>query len=113
MPSPYCPKRGDVVWITFNPQASHEQAGHRPALVISPESYNRKAGLALMCPITSQVKGYPFEVSVPHGYKIDGVILADQVKNLDWKARKSTYCSTLPHETIHNVLNRLGTLIDD
>ena len=67
---PYCPKRGDVIWISFNPQAGHEQAGHRPALVLSPQSYNRKVGLELLCPITTQVKGYPFEVRVPEGLKV-------------------------------------------
>jgi len=113
MPIPYCPKRGDVVWLTFNPQAGHEQAGHRPALVLSPESYNRKVGLALFCPITSHVKGYPFEVKVPHGHKVDGVVLADQVKSLDWKARQTSFCCILPNETVHEVLNKLGTLTDD
>lgn len=73
----YIPARGDVVWLTFNPQAGHEQAGRRPALVLSPSSYNRKVGLAIFCPITSQVKGYPFEVAIPAGSKLGGVILAD------------------------------------
>jgi len=108
MPGPYCPKRGDVVWLTLNPQA-----GHRPALVLSPESYNRKVGLALFCPITSHVKGYPFEVNIPHGHKIDGVVLADQVKSLGWKVRQTSFCCTLPNETVHEVINKLGTLTDD
>ena len=69
----YCPKRGDIVWLSFTPQAGHEQAGHRPALILSPESYNRKVGLALFCPITSQVKGYPFEVRVPQGCPVSGL----------------------------------------
>ena len=113
MVASYCPKRGDVVWLMFNPQSGHEQAGHRPALVLSPESYNRKVGLALFCPITSQVKGYPFEVSLPHGIQVSGVVLSDQVKNLDWKAREASFCCSVPKETIHEVLNKLGTLIDD
>ena len=113
MPVPYCPKRGDVVWLTFNPQAGHEQAGHRPAIVLSPESYNRKVGLALLCPITSHVKGYPFEVKIPQGHKVDGVVLADQVKSLDWKARQTSFCCVLPNATVHEVLNKLGTLTDD
>jgi len=113
MANPYCPKRGDVVWLTFNPQAGHEQSGHRPALVLSPESYNRKVGLALFCPITSHIKGYPFEVRIPHGHKVDGVILADQVKSLDWKARQTSYCCSLPAEIVHEALNKLGTLTDD
>ena len=113
MPAPYCPKRGDVVWIEFTPQAGHEQAGHRPALVLSPEAYNRKVGLALLCPITSQVKGYPFEVLLPQGLEVSGVVLADQVKSLDWKVRHASFCCALPKETMHDVLNKLGTLIDD
>ena len=86
----YVPARGDFVWLQFSPQAGHEQAGHRPAFVISPEAYNRKTGLALVCPLTTQVKGYPFEVVVPPGQKAKGVILSDQIKNLDWKARNAT-----------------------
>jgi mRNA interferase MazF len=109
----YCPKRGDIVWLSFTPQAGHEQAGHRPALVLSPESYNRKVGLALLCPITSQVKGYPFEVRVPQGYEVSGVVLADQVKSLDWKVRRATFCCALPVEVVHDVLNKLGTLTDE
>jgi mRNA interferase MazF len=85
----YVPERGDVVWITFNPQAGHEQAGYRPAVVLSPKTYNGKVGLALLCPITSQIKGYPFEVEVPEGLSVNGVILSDQVKSLDWKARNA------------------------
>ena len=113
MPAAYCPKRGDIVWLTFSPQAGHEQAGHRPALVLSPEAYNRKVGLALFCPITSQVKGYPFEVHVPQGCAISGVVLADQVKSLDWKARRAAFCCELPDEAVHDVLNKLGTLTDE
>jgi len=86
MPRPYCPKRGDIVWLTFNPKAGHEQAGYRPALVLSPEPYNRKVGLAVLCPITSRAKGYPFEVKLPDGFKVSGVVLSDQVKNLEWNA---------------------------
>lgn len=78
----YVPSRGDVVWLSFSPQAGHEQAGRRPALVVSPASYNRKVGLALLCPITSQVKGYPFEVSLPAGLEVSGVVLSDQIKVL-------------------------------
>ncbi len=109
----YCPKRGDIVWLSFTPQAGHEQAGHRPALVLSQESYNRKVGLALFCPITSQIKGYPFEVRVPPGYEVSGVVLADQVKSLDWKARRATFCCEFPAESVHDVLNKLGTLTDE
>ena len=108
----YCPKRGDVVWISFNPQAGHEQAGHRPALVLSPESYNRKVGLAVLCPVTNQVKGYPFEVIIPDGLKASGVILSDQVKSLDWRKRKASRLCSLPETTVQQVLNKFGTLID-
>ena len=92
----YVPQRGDVIWITLNPQAGHEQAGRRPAVVLSPVAYNGKVGLAILCPITSQVKGYPFEVRIPDGLPVRGVILADQVKSLDWKARKPSGCVRCP-----------------
>jgi mRNA interferase MazF len=107
----YCPKQGDIVWLTFNPQAGHEQTGRRPALVLSPGAYNSKVGLALFCPVTSQIKGYPFEVHIPAGYPVSGAVLADQVKSLDWKSRRATFCCALPEETIQEVLNKLGTLI--
>ena len=109
---PYCPKRGDVVWISFTPQAGHEQAGHRPALVLSPQSYNLKVGLAILCPITSQVKGYPFEVKIPTGLKASGVVLSDQVKSMDWRARKATRICSLPETALRQVLNKVGTLLD-
>ena len=111
MATAYCPKRGDVVWISFNPQAGHEQAGRRPALVLSPESYNRKVGLSLLCPITNQIKGYPFEVSVPAELKASGVVLADQLKSMDWKARGASFLCSLPESTVHQVLNKVGTLL--
>lgn len=111
MASGYCPKRGDVVWLSFSPQAGHEQAGQRPALVLSPESYNRKVGLALFCPITSRIKGYPFEVSIPDGFKVSGVVLSDQIKSLDWEARKASRIDTLPDETVQEVLIKAATLV--
>jgi mRNA interferase MazF len=109
--SAYCPRRGDVVWVSFNPQKGHEQAGLRPALVISPEAYNRKVGLALMCPITSQEKGYPFEVALPDGLKASGVVLADQVKSLDWKARGVKFACTVPEAVFREVKAKLETLV--
>jgi len=112
MPRSYYPKRGDIVWLTFNPKAGHEQAGHRPALVLSPEPYNRKVGLAVLCPITSQIKGYPFEVKLPDNFKVSGVVLSDQVKNLDWKARKASFCCSAPSDVLRQVLNKLGTILD-
>lgn len=105
------PERGDVVWISMDPQAGHEQAGRRPALVLSPAEYNGKTGLALMCPITSQVKGYPFEVLIPEGHAVTGAVLADQVKNLDWRARKVTKFSRLPNHVLVQVLARLVALM--
>ena len=84
----YVPERGDLVWLQFNPQAGHEQSGLRPALVVSSTTYNEKTGLAIFCPITNQVKGYPFEVKLPAGLKVTGAVLSDHVKNLDWKARR-------------------------
>jgi len=107
----YIPQCGDVVWITLNPQAGHEQAGRRPAVVISPLNYNSKVGLAILCPITNQTKGYPFEVLLPDGLPIAGAILSDQVKSLDWRARNAELICTLPHETISEVLQKLGTLL--
>ena len=107
----YVPDRGDAVWLTFNPQAGHEQAGRRPALVLSPAAYNGKVGLALLCPITSQVKGYPFEVRLPEGLPIGGVVLADQVKSLDWRARRAEHIGTVPQATIDEVLRKLATLL--
>jgi mRNA interferase MazF len=107
----YMPQSGDIVWITFNPQAGHEQAGRRPALVLSPAAYNGKVGLAILCPITSQVKGYPFEVLIPDGLEISGAILSDQVKSLDWKARKAEFGCKLPPATFNEVVQKLSTLI--
>ncbi len=108
----YCPKRGDVIWISFNPQAGHEQSGHRPALVLSPEPYNRKVGLAILCPVTNQVKGYPFEVKVPSGLKAAGVVLSDQVKSMDWKARGAAFLCSFPESVVRQVLNKVGTLLE-
>ena len=79
----YFPDRGDVVWLNFSPKAGHEQSGRRPAVVASPKSYNKKVGLGLFCPITSQIKGYPFEVAIPAGMSMSGVVLSDQIKILD------------------------------
>ena len=107
----YVPDIGDIVWITFNPQAGHEQAGHRPALILSPKAYNGKVGLAILCPITSKVKGYPFEVLIPEGLEIKGAILSDQIKSLDWKAREATFKCKLPTEQFNEVIKKLSTLI--
>jgi len=108
----YCPSRGDIVWIRFNPQAGHEQSGMRPALILSPESYNRKVGLTVLCRITSQIKGFPFEVLIPKGFEVQGVVLSDQVKSFDWRVRGAQFICKAPPATIKDVLNRLGTLLD-
>ncbi len=107
----YIPKRGDAVWITLNPQAGHEQAGRRPAIVLSPEIYNGKVGLAILCPITSQIKGYPFEVQIPAGLPVAGAILADQAKSLDWRERNAELICNLPAAIITETLIKLGTLL--
>ena len=105
------PARGDLVWISLNPQAGHEQAGRRPALVVSPLAYNRRVGLALMCPITSTAKGYPFEVTLPEELEISGVVLADQVKCLDWRAREAQVACAAPERTTAEVLGKLNALL--
>ena len=99
------------MWLTFDPQAGHEQRGRRPALILSPRAYNAKARLAIACPITSQVKGYPFEVVLPAGGTITGAILADHVKNLDWHARRIVFESRAPAEILTEVRERLRVLI--
>ncbi|MCI0637445.1 MAG: endoribonuclease MazF [Gemmataceae bacterium] len=108
----YVPDRGDVVWLDFDPQAGHEQAGRRPALVLSPRFYNSPSGLAVLCPITSKAKGYPYEVAVPTGLGVSGVVLSDQVKNLDWKQRRVGFLCEMPSEIVDEVLEKLLTLID-
>jgi mRNA interferase MazF len=108
----YVPRRGDLVWLHLNPQTGHEQAGRRPALVLSPESYNGRVGLAILCPVTSQEKGYPFEVALPPGGAVEGVILSDQVKSLDWRARRAERIEVLPPQVTEEVLQKLGTLLD-
>ena len=110
--TPYVPQRGDVVWISLNPRAGHEQAGRRPAVVLSPQAYSSKVGLALLCPIASQVKGYPFEVKIPAELPIAGVILSDQVKSMDWRARKVERICALPPNVIVEVLGKLHALLD-
>ena len=109
----FIPERGDIVQIDFQPQAGHEQAGRRPALVLSPAAYNGRVGLALLCPITNQVKGYPFEVAIPPGLPVTGVVLADQVKSLDWQVRKARLTARLPPETVVQVLAKLQALLTE
>lgn len=106
----YVPERGDLVWLVFDPQAGHEQAGRRPALVLSPAKYNEKTSLAVCCPVTSQLKGYPFEVRVD-GKKISGVVLADQVKSLDWRAREAKFIESLAPAALAEVQQKIVALL--
>lgn len=109
----YTPDSGDIVWLKFDPQSGHEQRGHRPALVLSPKAYNEKVGLAIFCPITSQIKGYPFEVVIPEGLEAKGAVLSDQVKSLDWKARNATFICKLPADKFDEVIKKLKTLLNN
>jgi len=106
----FIPAQGDVMWIDFDPQAGHEQGGRRPALVLSRKSYNNRAHLSVLCPITKQVKGYIFEVPVPPGFDVTGVLLADQVKSMDWTARDVEYICTLPVAVVEQVVNKITAL---
>ena len=110
---PYVPDRGDVVWLDFNPQAGREQAGRRPALVLSPASYNAKSSLALCCPVTNQSKGYPFEVPIApaKGSKVTGVVLADQVRALDWRARNAAKIGSVTPQCLLDVANKIRALL--
>ncbi len=109
--SAYVPRKGDIVWLEFDPQSGHEQAGKRPALVVSPENYNGKVGLALFMPITSRIKGYPFEVEFATT-SVSGVILADQIKSLDWKARKASFADKIPKTVLEEALAKFRLLIE-
>ncbi len=106
----YIPDRGHIVWITFNPQAGHEQAGRRPAITLTPASYNERVGLAIFCPITSQVKGYPFEVKLPEELPVSGVILSDQVRSMDWRVRQAEFACDTPPDVIEGVRKRVYAL---
>lgn len=107
----FTPDRGHLVWLNFTPQKGREQAGKRPAIVLSPLSYNRKVGLAICCPITKQIKGYPFEVVLPAKCRVQGAILSDHVKNLDWKARSAKLIERAPAKVVEEVTLKLHTLL--
>jgi len=107
----YVPERGDILWLTFDPQAGHEQAGRRPALVLSPAVYNRHASLVLVCPITNQAKGYPFEVALPEGSPVSGVVLADHVKSADWAARRAQFAAKASADVVTEVTAKLRPLL--
>jgi mRNA interferase MazF len=107
----YVPDRGDAIWLEFDPQAGHEQAGRRPAVVLSPAGYNSRSSLAIVCPVTRQSKGYPFEVVLPEGLPVTGVALADHARSLDWKARKAERICRLPDEVVHDIAAKLVALV--
>ncbi|MBI3150427.1 MAG: endoribonuclease MazF [Betaproteobacteria bacterium] len=109
----YLPSPGDVVWVDFNPQSGHEPAGRRPALVVSPLDYNAKVGLMLCCPIAHQVKAYPFEVEVRGVPGLSGVVLADQVKSMDWVARRAAFKARALPETLAETMAKIRSLLDE
>jgi mRNA interferase MazF len=108
----YCPNRGDLVWLDFSPGSGHEQSGKRPSLCLSIKAYNERTGLALFCPCTSVVKGYPYEVAIAGTDQIHGVILADQIKSFDWKTRNISFIAVLPETLLQEVLAKLNTLLE-
>ena len=105
------PRRGDLIWLSFTPQTGREQAGRRPALVLSPEAYNSKTGLALICPVTSKAKSYPFEVPISTSAGVQGVVLADQLRSLDWRARRAEWIEQAQPKVVERVLKLLDTLL--
>jgi mRNA interferase MazF len=107
----YVPDAGDFVWLIFDPQVGHEQRGRRPALILSPRAYNAKAGLALACPVTSHVKGYPFEVVIPVGSPVTGAVLCDDVKSFDWRGRRAEFAAKALEELLTDVRERLRPLL--
>lgn len=109
--APYTPNRGDVVWLTFDPQAGHEQAGVRPAVVLSPRTYNERSSLILVVPVTRQIKGYPFEVVLPPDLPVSGAVLSDQIKSMDWRARDARFVCALPQAIVNGILQRAGVLL--
>ena len=106
----YIPERGDIVWLNFNPQSGREQRGKRPAIVISPKEYNEKTGLGIFCPITSKIKNYPFEVKI-ESHKINGVVLADQIKSLDWKTREIELIIKGTSKIVDEIVDKLSVLL--
>lgn len=107
----YVPDVGDLIWLDFDPQVGHEQSGRRPALVLTPSSYNQAASLAIVCPITRQVKGYPFEVALSQGTAFEGAILADHVKSIDWQKRHAAFHGKAAARVVDAVRQRLADLL--
>ena len=112
MNAEYVPVRGDIIWLSFSPQAGHEQAGHRPALVLSPRVYNERSSVALVCPITSRIREHPFEVPLPSHGPVTGVVLADQIRSLDWRARGARFESQAPRRVVGDVLAKVHVLLE-
>ena len=110
-PKPWAPDRGEAVWLDFDPHAGHEQGGRRPAVVLSAIRYNGKVGMAMMCPVTSQEKGYPWEVPLPAGLPISGVVLADQARSVDWRSRRAELIGHLPPGVIESIVEKVQVLI--
>ena len=109
----HAPERGDVVWLSFSPQAGRERAGRRPALVLTPAQFNRRVGLAFVCPVTSRVKGYPFEVALRGAADVSGVVLVDQLRGLDWRARRAEPAGKAPAPVMTEVLAKLRPLLGE
>jgi len=107
----YVPDAGHIVWLTFDPQVGREQGGRRPALVLSRKAYNERVGLAVVCPVTSRIKGYPFEVRIPDALAVDGVVLSDQVKSLDWRGRRAEYADTAEDTLLTEVREKVRPLL--
>jgi mRNA interferase MazF len=105
------PGSGDLVWIDLNPTVDHEQSGHRPVIVLTPRQYNAPSGLCIICPITSRARGYPFEVAIPQGHAISGIILADQVRSVSWEKRYVKMASVAPAKLLDEVRERLAALL--
>ncbi|HCK99508.1 MAG TPA: endoribonuclease MazF [Candidatus Marinimicrobia bacterium] len=107
----YVPDRGDIVWLNFTPQSGHEQAGKRPVIVVSPKKYNQKVGLTLFFPITNKIKGYPFEVHLPDNIQVEGVILSDQIKSLDWRSRNIKFICNINKNYVADTIKRFSVLL--
>ena len=107
----YIPERGDIIWLEFDPQKGHEQKGRRPGIVLSKKEYNQKSNLAIICPVTSKIKGYPFEVKV--NSIIQGVILSDQIRSIDWKSRNAAFIEKIPEEILKEILENIDLLLNE
>ena len=107
----YIPDRGDIIWLEFDPQKGHEQKGRRPGIVLSKKEYNQKSNLAIICPITSKIKDYPFEVRI--NSIIQGVILSDQIRSIDWKSRDASFIEKIPEEILKEILENIDLLLNE